>query len=271
MGCEVTAEDRSGIGERVRYWFDEDNIDNLIRLDRTIRRTTHPHSAHRKFFQCGFSAILKPTSYWLTKSIKAQRDPNKKPRGVMEAFEDQFALMRRANRENMFPRPSAITRIRDAELPGAQERLGQGGPNRDEPTVRDVPTTTPTSINCRRSGSATRPTTDHCEGTCWGTGTASKGLTRASSGSWEMQPGALTRDMQAENPGHASSIARYFVDLDKAVRRCWNVLEDGGMAVFVIGKHPLQGRQSRQRGTSGNEHGTGRIPRWSVRYRAGCR
>ena len=47
--------------------------------------------------------------------------------------------------------------------------------------------------------------------------------------------------MQAEDPGHASSIARYFVDLDKAVRRCWDVLEAGGVAVFVIGNTQYKG------------------------------
>ena len=110
--CEVTSAERAGIGERIRYWFDEENVDDLIRLKRAIRMHTHPYSAHRKFFQCGFSAILKATSYWLTKSIKAQRDPDKEPRGVMEAFEDQVALMRRANMENAFPSPSPRTRIR---------------------------------------------------------------------------------------------------------------------------------------------------------------
>ena len=108
----VTSEDRARIGETIRYWFGEDNIDDLIRLDRAIRRTTASHGAHRRFFQCGFSAILKATSYWLTKSIKPQRDPHKEPRAVMEAFEDQVALMRRANKGNVFPRPAATTRIR---------------------------------------------------------------------------------------------------------------------------------------------------------------
>ncbi|MCY4462919.1 MAG: hypothetical protein OXC26_21370 [Albidovulum sp.] len=93
----VTPKDRAAMGDRIHHWFSEGNIDDLIRLDRAIRRTTRSYSAHRRFFQCGFSAILKATSYWLTKSIKAQRDPHKKPRRVMEAFEDQIALMRRAN------------------------------------------------------------------------------------------------------------------------------------------------------------------------------
>jgi len=43
------------------------------------------------------------------------------------------------------------------------------------------------------------------------------------------------QDMQRQSPSHASSIARYFIDLDKTVQRCWDVLEPGGMVVFVIG------------------------------------
>ena len=47
--------------------------------------------------------------------------------------------------------------------------------------------------------------------------------------------------MREVDPGHASSIARYLVDLDKAVRRCWDVLEDDGMTVFVIGNTQYKG------------------------------
>ena len=88
---EVTSEDRARVGARIRYWFDERNVDDLIRLDRAIRELTLPYSAHRRFFQCGFSAILKATSMWLTKSIKAQRGPNKTAQSH-EAFKDQRRL-----------------------------------------------------------------------------------------------------------------------------------------------------------------------------------
>ena len=87
-----TEEDYAQINDRIRYWFEERNIDDLIRLDRAIRRQTTAYSLHRKFFLCAFSNILKPTSRWLTKSIKAQLNPDKSPRRVMEAFEVQFAF-----------------------------------------------------------------------------------------------------------------------------------------------------------------------------------
>ena len=236
----VTSEDRARIGETIRYWFGEDNIDDLIRLDRAIRRTTGSHGTHRRFFQCGFSAILKATSYWLTKSIKPQRDPHKEPRAVMEAFEDQVALMRRANKGNVFPRPAATTRIR------ARNFLGNTR-SRDR---ADLIVTSPpyvTSYNyadihqlstlwlgyaadyrvLRRNmlGNryGVRPPRDHV-------------VRKLGDAAWRTY-----RDMRSQSPSHASSIARYFVDLDSAVQRCWEVLAPGGMAVFVIGNTQYKG------------------------------
>ena len=238
--AEVTSEERAGISDRIRYWFDEDNVDDLIRLDRAIRMRTHLYSAHRKFFQCGFSAILKATSYWLTKSIKAQRDPDKEPRRVMEAFEDQVALMRRANGENSFPSPSPKTRIRARNFLGPTSRRDRA----------DLIVTSPpyvTSYNYAdihqlstlwlRYAADYRALRRNMLGNRRGVRTPRAGVIRKlGDAAWRTY-----RDMRDEDPHHASSIARYFVDLDKAVRRCWEVLEDGGMAVFVIGNTEYKG------------------------------
>ena len=237
---DVTADDYAGIGERILYWFNEANIEDLIRLDRAIQQATRPYSPHRKFFQCAFSAILKPTSYWLTKSIKAQRDPNKTPRGVLEAFDDQFALMRRANQENEFPSPAPVTRIR------ARNFLGRPG-SWDK---ADLIVTSPPYVTSYNYADI------HQLSTLWlGYASDYRSLRRDMLGNrhgirsprssvikelgdpaWRMY-----REMQSEVPGHASSIAKYLVDLDRAVHRCWDVLEDDGMAVFVIGNTQYKG------------------------------
>lgn len=234
LRSKVTPEERARISERIRYWFDEDNVNDLIRLDRAIRMHTYVYSAHRKFFQCGFSAILKATSYWLTKSIKAQRDPDKKPRAVMEAFGDQVALMRRANGENSFPHPSPKTRIRARNFLGPLT-------SRDR---ADLIVTSPPYVTSYNYADI------HQLSTLWlGYAADYRALRRNMLGNRHgvrtPRAGAIRKlgdgvwrtyqDMKDENPNHASSIARYFVDLDKVVRRCWDVLEDGGMAVFVIG------------------------------------
>ena len=231
---DVTSEERARISDRIRYWFDESNVDDLILLDRAIRRRTHPYSSHRRFFQCAFSAILKATSHWLTKSIKAQRDPDKKPRGVMEAIEDQVALMRRANTENLFPRPTPKTRIRARNFLGQTRSCDRA----------DLIVTSPPYVTSYNYADI------HQLSTLWlGYSTDYRTLRRNMLGNRyrvrRPQPAVIKKlgdaawrtykDMRDKDPSHASSIARYLVDLDKAVHRCFDVLEHGGMAVFVIG------------------------------------
>lgn len=240
LNTDVTLQDQARIGARIKYWFDDRNIEDLIRLDRAIRRKTHPYSAHRKFFQCGFSAILKATSFWLTKSIKAQRDPNKIPRRVMEAFEEQVSLMRRANMENSFPRPSPRTKIR------ARNFLGKTR-SRDR---ADLIVTSPPYVTSYNYADI------HQLSTLWlGYAEDYRSLRKNMLGNRHgIRPPRQSvirqlgdaawktyRDMWEDDPSHASSIARYLVDLDKAVSRCWDVLEHGGIAVFVIGNTQYKG------------------------------
>ena len=236
----VTAQDRARVGDTIRYWFGEANIDDLIRLDRAIRRATAPYSARRRFFQCGFSAILKATSYWLTKSIKAQRDPNKEPRAVMEAFEDQVALMRRANEGNVFPQPAAATRIRARNFLGStrsRERadlLLTSPPYVTSYNYADIHQLSTLWLGYASDYRALRK---HMLGNRYGVRRPRDHVVRKlGAAAWRTY-----LEMRDQSPGHAASIARYFVDLDKTVRRCWEVLEAGGMAVFVIGNTQYKG------------------------------
>ena len=237
---KVKPEDRALVGPRIKYWFDDGNIDDLIRLDQAIRRRTHPYSAHRKFFQCGFSAILKATSFWLTKSIKAQRDPEKKPRGVMDSFENQIALMRRANTENSFPRPYPQTRIRSRNFLGKTRSHDKA----------DLIVTSPPYVTSYNYADIHQLSTlwlgyandyrrlrKNMLGNRYGVRTPRPSVIRKlGNAAWRTY-----REMREQDSNHASSIARYLVDLDKAVSRCWDVLEAGGMAVFVIGNTRYRG------------------------------
>ena len=73
---------------RIRYWFYEEQYNKLFLLKKSIEYNTK--GKYKTAFLCLFSSILKPTSKWLTKAIKPQIDPNKKPAEVWEAFEKQF-------------------------------------------------------------------------------------------------------------------------------------------------------------------------------------
>ena len=231
---EPTQENRARINDRIRYWFEEDNIEDLVRLEQAIRRRTPTRGAHRKFFLCGFSNILKPTSRWLTKSIKAQLDPRKSPRRVMEAFEDQFDLMRNANQRNHFP------------VPGPQVQIcTQNFLASTEPECRvDLIVTSPPYVTSydyagihQLSALWLRYVSDYRElrknmlGNQYGVeppeDAAVKGLGPTAE---EIYLGLLGQDRRK-----AHSVARYFLDMDKAIAKCERMLNEGGMAVFLIG------------------------------------
>ena len=231
---ELTPEDHLRVSDRIRYWFEERNIEDLIRLDQAIRRQTPDRSPHRRFFLCGFSNILKPTSLWLTKSIKAQRDPKKSPRGVMEAFEDQFALMRKANQQNCFPVPSPQVRI-----------LTQNFLASPEPDCRaDLIVTSPPYVTSYDYAAI------HQLSTLWLRYVSDYRALRKNmlGNQYDVEPpgpaavnglgpiaGETYRSLLSEDRCKAHSVARYFLDMDKTVAKCGRMLNDGGMAVFVIG------------------------------------
>ena len=85
--------------ERLKYWYFRQQYNELAHLKDAILNVTPDSSDYRLFFLCGFSNILKPISRWLTKSIKPQIDPHKKPAKVIDAFNEQYRIMLLANEE----------------------------------------------------------------------------------------------------------------------------------------------------------------------------
>ena len=235
-----TEKDYARITDRIRYWFEEDNIEDLIRLDHAIRRQTPDQGLLRKFFLCGFSNILKPTSLWLTKSIKAQRDPKKSPRKVMDAFEDQFLLMKKANLKNSYPTPLPKVQIRTQNFLAAKGTESQ----------IDLIVTSPpyvTSYNYAdihqlstlwlRYASDYRELRKNMLGNQHGITAPDRNKIR-DLGSRELKS---YEDLLLQEPRKAHSVARYFLDMDMAVAKCERMLNPGGMAVFVIGNTQYKG------------------------------
>lgn len=84
------------INERISYWFFPNEIRELSLLKKCIMNCIPYNSKYRYYFLCAFSNILKSTSKWLTKSIKPQIDPDKKPMHVRNAFVNQCTSMKAA-------------------------------------------------------------------------------------------------------------------------------------------------------------------------------
>ena len=232
--------DHALITDRIRYWFEDQNVDDLIRLDQAIRRRIPARSRYRAFFLCGFSNILKPTSRWLTKSIKAQLDPHKSPRGVMEAFEDQFDLMRKACQGNRFPDCGQQVRIRTRNFLASRQPACRADlivtspPYVTSYDYADIHQLSTLWLRCTADYRALRR---HMLGNQYGVAPPSPAAVE--------QLGATAaetyRRLLLEERCKAYSVARYFLDIDKAVAKCRRMLNPGGMVVFVIGNTQYKG------------------------------
>lgn len=86
--------------ERLKYWYSEEQFRGLAKLLNAINYAVPAKSRYRTFFHCAFSNILKATSRWLTKSIKPQVDPQKKPSDPWTSFVTQFEMMRSAFKQS---------------------------------------------------------------------------------------------------------------------------------------------------------------------------
>ena len=243
--------DRASVCDRIRHWFTDCNIEDLLRLRHAIRQSAPLRSRYRKFFLCAFSNILKPTSRWLTKSIKPQLDPDKTPRAVMEAFADQVAMMRKAcaasigNSESRSPdsvarTPKPAVRIRNrnflaSRLPDCRPDLIVTSP----PYVTSYNYADIHQLSALWLGYASdyRDLRKDMLGNEFGVGPLARptieGLGAQATNTYD----ALGR----RDPRKARSVARYYYDMSKAVAKCWNLLNHGGMAVFVIGNTSYQG------------------------------
>ena len=236
-------EDRVRVPDRICYWFDDQTIDDLLRLRQAISISAPPKSRYRRFFLCAFSNILKPTSRWLTKSIKPQIDPDKSPREVMEAFADQVALMRKANAEPVSTSPStARVQVLIRTCNFLASRLPSCQP--------DLIVTSPPYVTSYNYADI------HQLSALWlGYASDYRDLRKDMLGNeYRMKPlgrptierlGSLavdTYDNLAErDERRARSVARYLFGMNRAVTKCWDMLNANGMAVFVIGNTTYQG------------------------------
>ena len=230
----TTEEDYEEINDRIKYWFEEQNIESLLRLKKAIGLEVSNYSPYKKFFLCAFSNILKPTSRWLTKSVKAQVDPHKSPRNVMEAFEDQFALMRRANRGNIFLANGNNIQIVKRNFLSI----------RPKKPVADLIITSPPyvvsydyaeihqlSILWLGFTYDYRDLRKNMIGNQYGIKTPLESDIEKL-----CEPARKTyKNLLRADRHKAISVARYFIDIEKTITKCRSILNSNGMALFVIG------------------------------------
>ena len=236
---KTNEEDYKRINDRIRHWFEEKNIEDLLRLYKAIRLEISNHSSYQKFFLCAFSNILKPTSKWLTKSIKAQFDPYKSPHNVMEAFEDQFRLMRKANQENTLPQESTVRIVTRNFLSMRAKKYSMDLIITSPPYVISYDYADIHQLSALWLGfvSDYRDLRKNMIGNQYGIHPPSEYEIKQLS-----ETGRITyNNLLQMDRRKAISISRYLMDIEETATKCWRMLKSNGMAVFVIGNTQYKG------------------------------
>jgi DNA modification methylase len=220
------------VNERIVYWFKSKQICDLHSLLNSINQIV-PKGKYRNFFLAGFSNILKCTSTWLAKSIKPQKDPAKSPQDVLSAFDHQISLMRKANKEaiNAY-KSSSKTKIVTTNFLKFNSKWPK----------LDIVITSPPYVTSYDYADL------HQLSSLWlGYADDYRNLRKGSIGCKQVQ---LTESTLANMSGLgqktfdelmkvdkivAKSVAKYFIDIEIAVKNSRELLVDNGLAFFIIG------------------------------------
>lgn len=224
--------------ERLKYWYSKDQYNKLLFLKKTIEKCTSDYSDYRNFFLCAFSNILKPASYWLTKSIKPQIDPNKKSQDVYDLFISQY--------EKMIDALEELPCLGDAENEIVTCNFLE---NTEQFPKSDMIITSPPYVTSYEYADL------HQLSSLWLNFTDNyKSLREGTIGSmyheynFEQEKGKLNSIGEKivakleKVPRHkARSVAKYFLDIQATARKTVKILNKNGIALFVIGNTEYKG------------------------------
>ena len=222
--------------ERIKYWFLQQQIEDLSKLKQSIEMVVDNDTYH-EFFLCAFSNILKSCSRWLTKSIKPQVDPNKKPHDVLEAFATQVKMMVKANQVNEINGGFA-----DIETTNCLSKTVK------QPFV-DLLVTSPPYVTSYEYADL------HQLSTLWlGYTDDYRSFRKGTIGSLHGEnhlPDHLNnlnhtgRDivykLYAIDKSKCRSVSQYYIDMQNAVKKVYELIRPGGATLFVIGNTEYKG------------------------------
>lgn len=226
--------------ERLQYWFTENSYTALYRLKQSIEQEV-PRGKYRDAFLCLFSSILKASSRWLTKSIKPQIDPNKREIDVVKTFYIQFQKF-----------IHAIDQVQDHEIAESEIEIDTG--NFLEPhKLRkvDLIISSPPYVTSYEYADL------HQLSTLWlDYADDYRDLRKGSIGSVYNSTG-FSLDLDSLNAvgrevvqnllnnkkatAQVRSVGRYYLDMQRAIHQCSSMLNNAGMAFFVVGDTEYMG------------------------------
>ena len=222
---------------QITYWFHKKKIQELSKLKHSIEKIT-PNGKYRNFFLCAFSNILKQTSKWFTKSIKPQIDHCKTPSCVMSAFSNQYKLMLKANKENIGLKKTSKTLI-------IRKNIIKG--KIPENLIDLIVSSPPYAISYeyadihQLSALWLEYAKDYRElrkGTIGSTYQYEKDISHKNLPDFAID---ITKRLSAKDTTKAKSVAKYFLDIDRAIFQAKKMLQKNGMVIFIIGNPKYQG------------------------------
>lgn len=224
--------------ERLKYWYYEQEYNNLIRLKESIEVSVPKSSSYRLFFFCAFSNILKATSRWLTKSIKPQRDPNKVPVNVIEVFKQQYHFMLDAYCESLIKNESMTNIITGNFLDNKVSTCGV-----------DMIITSPPYVTSYEYADL------HQLSALWlDYASDYRNLRPGSIGSMHhdyhyekeynnlnLVGKSVVSKLIKKDKSQGKAVAKYYLDMQDVVKKCKTILNRKGLALFVIGDTEYKG------------------------------
>lgn len=221
--------------KRLQYWYDEETYNDLFFLKKSILENIPSKSSYKLFFLCAFSNILKPTSKWLSVSVKPQVDPNKKKVDVINAFKKQYKFMYQANFEAKFNATKSNIKTKS---------ILSGTTNCEN---IDLLVTSPPYTTSYEYADL------HQLSSLWLDYTSDyKSLRKGSIGS-SFHIGHINQDdlncvgkkivseVFKKDKNRIKGICKYFLDMQKATKKIHKMLSDNGVCVFVIGNTEIRG------------------------------
>lgn len=229
-------EDAIANNERIKYWFLPQQIEDLSKLKQSIEEVVHD-DCYKEFFLCAFSNILKSCSKWLTKSIKPQIDPRKKPHDVFGAFCTQVKMMQKANLVNEIDDDLAEIETTNC-LTKAVEH----------PFV-DLLVTSPPYVTSYEYADL------HQLSTLWlgytddyrsfreGTIGSLHGENHLSNHLKDLNHTGqdIVYKLYAIDKSKCRSVSQYYIDMQNAVKKVYQLIRPGGATLFVIGNTEYKG------------------------------
>ena len=218
--------------ERLKYWYSKKQYNKLFYLKSLIMENTPRNSDYQLFFLCAFSNVLKGSSRWLTKSIKPQVDPNKKPIDAYTLFKNQC--------NKMF---KAVEKLPQLEQSGNEIFTKNFLDDSFSFPKTDMIITSPPYVISYEYADL------HQLSSLWLGYTGDyRNLREGTIGSLHhvydfdeekselnVTGNKIVRQLFDREKGKARSVAKYFLDMQKTIKKTYTILNKKGMALFIIG------------------------------------